>query len=273
MKMRDMYLALAAILAVLCQNTMAVPTFQAYIDNGSAGTIGQDADTWFGTSSTFDLIVVGAYNLSGSKETIALEQVTLVLSVPDGQTGTISITGGDSGATLLFDRTQVASTIYYNPDSDADIDLLTDTTGNIGGYDGYETKSFIPQGENNHDVVGNNHYPFKDDISDFLIYAIGDFDNLGAINNYNADDGGSIGIGSGYGEEKTFSISITGFTRVHFDVYGYDVSSIGTEVIVGRWDISPGSHDSTYLVPAPGAILLGCIGIGIVGRLRRRRII
>lgn len=269
MKMQDAYFALAAILAILCQPATAVPTFQAYIDNGAAGTIGQDQDTWFGTSSTFDLIVVGAYNLGGAKETVALKQITLVLSVPEGQTGTVSVTGGDVGATLLYDRTPVPLTAYYNPYSDADVDLLTDVTG----YDGYLTKSFIPEDDKNKDVTGNNHYPFKDGVSDFLLYDIGDFDNLGTVNNYDAGNGGSIALNSGYGEEKTFSVSVTGFTSVHFDVYGYDVSSIGTEVMIGKWDISPGSHDSTYLVPAPGAILLSCIGVGLVGKLRRRRII
>ena len=260
MKKRDIYLALAAILAIFCQNTMAVPTFQAYIDNGTAGTIGQDADTWFGTNSTFDLIVVGAYG----PKTVSLTQVTLALSVPEGQTGTISITGG---ATLLFNSTQVGSTIYYNPDSNADIDLLTDITG----YDGYKTKSFIPEDEKGKDVVGNNHYPFKDDVSDFLIYGIGDFNNVGTVNNYDAGNGGSISPNSGFGEEKTFSISVTGFTSVHFDVYGFDASKIKKEVLIGKWDISPGSHDSTYFVPVPGAVMLGAIGAGFFGWARRRR--
>ena len=59
MKKRDIYLALAAILAIFCQNAMAVPTFQAYIDNGTAGTHGDDKQTWFTGNSTFDLIVAG----------------------------------------------------------------------------------------------------------------------------------------------------------------------------------------------------------------------
>jgi len=96
MKMQDAYFALAATLAILCQPATAVPTFQAYIDNGAAGTIGQDEDTWFGTSSTFDLIVVGAYE----PKTLSLTQVTLIASVPIGQTGTILITGYD-GASLV----------------------------------------------------------------------------------------------------------------------------------------------------------------------------
>ena len=259
-------LAMAAILVLFSQAVMAVPTFQAYIAGGTAGTMGEDEDTWFGSDSPFDLIVVGAYKLNGSKATVNLAQVTLVLCIPEGETGTVSITGGD-GATLLFDKAAVPRTLFYNPNAAADADLLTDVAGNIDKYDGYSTKSFLPT-----DAVNNNHYPFKDEVSDFLLYAIGDFANDGAVHNYDAADGGSITENDGFGEEKTLSVSVTGFSSVHIDVYGYNVFSDGTIEMDGTWLIAPGSHDSTYqAIPAPGAILLGGIGAGLVGWLRRRR--
>jgi hypothetical protein len=92
---------IAAVVLASCQAAMAVPTFQVYIKDGTPGIIGEDQDTWFGGGSPLDLIVVGAYNLGGSKETVKLTQVTLVLSVPETEMGAISITGGDVGATLL----------------------------------------------------------------------------------------------------------------------------------------------------------------------------
>jgi hypothetical protein len=224
----------------------AVPTFQVYIDGATANTIGSDEQTWFTFNDSFDLIVVGAY---GSK-TSSLSEVTLAISVPQGEQGTITFNTGV--ATLL--KVTTATPYGNNPNGDANVDLLSDITGN----DGYTDKSILPD---NFD----NHYPFKNDVSDFLLYDIGDFSNVGDVNNYNASSG-TISL-EGSGEEKKFSVSIIGFSRVHFDAYGYESKSKGQS----SWQINPGSHDSTYLVPAPGAILLGGIGVTLIGWLRRRK--
>ena len=43
------------------QSVFAVPVFQVYIEDAVADTVGLDEDTWFTTSSSFDLVVAGAY--------------------------------------------------------------------------------------------------------------------------------------------------------------------------------------------------------------------
>ena len=253
------WLLAAIVLLFVGQAARAVPTFQVYIDGATAGDYYGDQDTWFTTDSSFSLIVVGAH---GPKTLDPLTEVTLLLSVPDGETGTIAIR--DDGATLLTTLTTATATAdppgVYNPSTDADIDLLTDVTG----LDGYTTKAFLPDG-----VTFNNHYPLQNDVSDFLIYSIPDLYDLGQIHNYNADNGGSITL-EGHGEEKVFDVTVTGFSWVHFDAYGYETTNLEKK-FKGTWDIDPGSHDSTYLIPAPGAILLGSIGAVLVGWLRRRR--
>jgi hypothetical protein len=225
----------------------ATPTFQTYIQGADAGNIGGDEDTWITDSGTFDLILVGAY----SGNTDALRYGTLVVSVPQGETGTLTIAGAPL---LTATRTTGAGDI---PNGPATLDLLS----NVGGLDGYANKSPV--------LDLNNHFPYKNDVADFLYYDVGSFANDGPIHNYDADTG-SITV-EGTGEEKTFEVSVTGFSWAHFDLGGYVDKSSGRDA----WEINPGSHDATSIpntvVPVPGSLLLAAIGAGLVGRYRRRK--
>jgi hypothetical protein len=184
------------------------------------------------------------------------------VSVPEGETGTISITGGDD-ATLLTEK-NAGPDGYFNPNVDAVLDLIEDELGNGAGYDGYSDKDFLPEG-----VKFNNPYPFKADISNFVLYDIGSFANSSnAVSNYSTDE--PIAYNVADGQEKIYSVLVEGFSSVHFDVYGY-VQTEKNGICESTWAINPASHDAAYMVPEPATILLLGLGSTVLVRPRTRQ--
>jgi hypothetical protein len=244
------------ILALAATPSQAIPTFQAYIYGGTADSIGSDEETWFSSSNPFTLYVVGAYG----PNTTDLENVTLLISVPQGEQGTISFTTFDQSPVLLT----AAGT---NPSANANIDILT----NIPENDGYGQSNFFPTDSNFN--LSLNHYPIKDDVSDFLIYDLSSFDDSeSGLNDYNAGTG-IISSTTATGEQKEYIVSYTGFSRLHFDVYGLVTEEHG-QTLDPSWDINAFSHDSTVQVSEPGTILLlvsGLLGLGIFGSRKKNR--
>lgn len=254
-------------ISITASSALAIPTLQTYISGATAGSIGSDEDTWFATDSSFSLYVVGAYGSNTSN----LKSVTLLVSVPDGEKGTISLSAdsGDSTDIPHILTTAGESGIATNPLINANIDILTNEAGNGAGYDGYttiESNTFLPTGLNL-----NNHYPLKDNVSDFLLYNLHKFDKVECgLKDYNADNG-IISTTSACGEQKEYNVSITGFSWVHFDVYGLEVETTGKRWVRTTWDWenNPGSHDSTARVPEPATLLLlgsGLLACCLIGR-------
>lgn len=98
----------------------------------------------------------------------------------------------------------------------------------------------------------------------YVSVPIGDFQPLYTV--YDMQPGSS---GSAMGEIKTIHVTVSGFDRVHFDVYDH--------VIVGgdhaKYVNNPFSHDGEYELPEPGTALLlglGLAGLGVGARRRRR---
>jgi hypothetical protein len=239
------------------QQAAALPTFQVHIGDSVSGTIGPDEHTWFHTGTEFSLSVIGAY---GAKD-ISIESVALLLSVPKGETGTVSITSAVDGNPTLVTVAGGVTSDPLNTVLGADIDVLTD----VLGLDGYSTKDFLPEGAN-----FNEHYPFQEGVSDFLIFSLGAFDNSETgLSDYNAEDGTITEAENSEGEQKDYLVSFSGFSQIHFDAYGAIMTEKGTEIRT-TWDINPGSHDSTVAVPVPGASVLALLGFGGIACLKRR---
>jgi hypothetical protein len=141
----------------------ALPTFQTYVNDATASSQGSDEQTWFSSENPFSLFVVGAFG----PNTVSLTGVTMLISIPEGETGTISFTTNDESPVLL-NAVGVGSSSTTNPTGNANTDLLTNETG----LDGYlATGDFIP-------FNSNNHYPLQDDISNFVIFDLGAFENV-----------------------------------------------------------------------------------------------
>ena len=223
-------LLFTASLFLFTASVSAVPTFQVYSGGAIAGDFGPDEDTWLTTANPADIITAGVF----SANTLSLTEVTLLLSVPDSTTGTISVTGLNGAPDPSF----------------------------LGSF--ATIAEFEPSGAN-----FNSHYPMQDDASDFYLYDIGEFLQVQTIPDYNAETGVISPPNPNFlGEQKEYSIGFDGFETVHIDMFGLVTTQNGPNIRTA-WELNPGSHDTT-IIPAPGAFILASIGIAFVSWRHKR---
>ena len=151
MKTMFKVLAVSCLVAAFGAPANAIPVLQTYIVGSTAGSMAGDEETWFYSGSSFTLLVVGSY---GSNVT-ELNFGGLIFSVPEGETGTVSIASSDGDVFQLV--TSADGISPGNPLLSATEDHLTD----VVGMDGWDSPAeFLPS-----DANFNNHSPPREAVS------------------------------------------------------------------------------------------------------------
>ena len=235
MKTSRTFLVLAALL-IGASSVSALPSLQLYIDGA---TYDDESQTWvIGSLTNIDLYVVGNANLN---------DVIISAALSTGE----------------FDE-------FTDPNGIASLSGLTPTyPSNPDWVHGYSPFSnFLTQWNGGDDDL-QRHGIFPSWYSEFNA---GDFGMVGGVGNtqpgpefFDASLGyiPLNGKGTNMGEIKMFTISVTGATAVHFDVYTTNADGTIAE-------FAPFSHDAA-MVPEPATMLLFGIGIAGAGVVRRFR--
>jgi hypothetical protein len=69
-----------------------------------------------------------------------------------------------------------------------------------------------------------SEFPLDSDVSGFSLSDIGSFAQAVPVKDHNAGTGAITQV-SQLGEKQLFTISVSGFSRAHFDLYGFEVKT------------------------------------------------
>lgn len=229
MKLKLLMASLAILFAASAfpRPAMALPILQMYIEGARYD---QDTETWISNQSNLNLWVIGNVGEYGP-----IVDVQLAAAFLTGETGSISIT--PSSTTLLPDPS-VSATPVFNP-----------TVGGDGTTPLMSSGDPLPD----HGIYGSGVSFSQWGLGDFSLTdsAIGDF---------------SYGFPTSTptsGQINVYSISITGYSMVHFDTFNHVESP--SHVLFGP-------YSEASAIPEPTSMLLLAMGLaGAVGLWGRRR--
>ncbi len=221
-------IVLSALLLALAVPALAYPVLQLYIDGATYDPV---TESWSITAPVFDLWILG--NVAGPGGHGSLPNVHLVMSF-----------FGSGGSVALTPTTTSVVTDPSTPPA----------------------PSFSISGTGSHPILPD-HGIFNDP-------ALNHWENW-LLGNFTLTDSPTGDFITSFpstltpasGQINVYSVAVSGWDRVHFDAFGYTVTSQGR---IKEWK-APFSHDSvSHPVPEPGALFLLASGLAGAGALAHR---
>lgn len=229
-----------AIFGAGAQQARAVPILQLYIEGA---TYDSTSETWVLVGGgSFKLWVVGDVDQKG-----AISGVKLSAAVATSEIG-----GGSS-----IGLTPTTTSLLTDPSTPG----APTATANFPSADGAVPKQGDGSDLPTHGIFGAGTSFFEWMIGDFTLTdsPIGDFSTS------------FPGTFPDNGQINAYDVSVTGFTRVHFDAYDH-VTVGGGRGVHSQFVFAPFSHDAEFATPEPASAAMLVTGlVGLVGYRWRRR--